>query len=94
VKTSNAGAVDQEPRALRLRIAVQKVGGGAKTPNPKSKGEHQKRRLSWMCVLALGILPTLALRLAFGAGYGKWQDSSARDSQVAGVQSVHAATGN
>jgi hypothetical protein len=32
----------------------------------------------------------LALLLAFGAGHLKWQDSSARDSQMAGVQSVHA----
>ncbi|WP_439951826.1 hypothetical protein [Mycobacterium avium] len=30
VKTTNAGAPDQEPRAWRMRIGVQKVGDGAK----------------------------------------------------------------
>jgi Mce-associated membrane protein len=30
VKTSNAGAPDQQPRAWRMRINVQKVGGDAK----------------------------------------------------------------
>ena len=30
VKTSNAGAPEQEPRAWRMRIGVQKVGDGAK----------------------------------------------------------------
>jgi Mce-associated membrane protein len=30
VKTSNAGAAQQEPRAWRMRITVQKVGDDAK----------------------------------------------------------------
>jgi Mce-associated membrane protein len=30
VKTSNAGATEQEPRAWRMRLTVQKVGDGAK----------------------------------------------------------------
>jgi Mce-associated membrane protein len=33
VKTSNAGAPDQAPRAWRMRITVQKVGGEAKVAN-------------------------------------------------------------
>lgn len=33
VKTSNAGAQDQEPRAWRMRIHVQKVGEDAKVTN-------------------------------------------------------------
>ncbi|GAC1406547.1 MAG: hypothetical protein NVSMB60_26460 [Mycobacterium sp.] len=33
VKTSNAGAPDQQPRAWRMRISVQKVGGDAKVSN-------------------------------------------------------------
>jgi Mce-associated membrane protein len=33
VKTSNAGAPDQQPRAWRMRITVQKVGDGAKVSN-------------------------------------------------------------
>lgn len=33
VKTSNAGAADQRPRAWRMRISVQKVGDEAKVSN-------------------------------------------------------------
>lgn len=33
VKTSNAGAVEQEPRAWRMKITVQKVGDEAKVAN-------------------------------------------------------------
>ena len=33
VKTSNAGAPDQQPRAWRMRISVQKVGADAKVSN-------------------------------------------------------------
>jgi Mce-associated membrane protein len=33
VKTSNAGAADQEPRAWRMRLSVQKVGDQAKVSN-------------------------------------------------------------
>jgi Mce-associated membrane protein len=33
VKTSNAGATEQQPRAWRMRISVQQVGDGAKVSN-------------------------------------------------------------
>ena len=33
VKTSNLGAAEQDPRHWRMRITVQKVGGGAKVSN-------------------------------------------------------------
>ena len=33
VRTSNAGAAEQEPRAWRMRITVQKVDDGAKVAN-------------------------------------------------------------
>ncbi|SEA61192.1 MULTISPECIES: hypothetical protein [unclassified Mycobacterium] len=33
VKTSNAGTPDQQPRAWRMRVYVQKVGAGAKVSN-------------------------------------------------------------
>jgi Mce-associated membrane protein len=33
VKTSNAGAVEQQPRAWRMRISVQRVGNNAKVSN-------------------------------------------------------------
>ncbi|WP_413467743.1 hypothetical protein [Mycobacterium sp. RTGN3] len=49
-------------------------------------------RFSWKRMLAYGVLPVLALILALGAGYLKWQDDSARDAQTTAAQSVQAAT--
>jgi Mce-associated membrane protein len=50
-----------------------------------------KRSVSWRRVIARGVLPTLALLLALGAGYLKWVDGSARDAQTASAESVRAA---
>lgn len=49
-------------------------------------------RISWIRVLAYGILPALALLLALGAGLLKFQSSSARDDDRARIESVRAAT--
>jgi Mce-associated membrane protein len=49
-------------------------------------------RFSWKRILAFGVLPGLALILALGAGYLKWQDTSSRDAQTAATQSVQTAT--
>jgi Mce-associated membrane protein len=49
-------------------------------------------RFSWSRAIAYGVLPGLALLLAPAAGYLKWQDASVRDAQVAGAESVQAAT--
>jgi len=51
-----------------------------------------ERRFRWTRAIAYGLLPTLALLLAPAAGYLKWQDASAHDSQVAGADAVRAAT--
>jgi Mce-associated membrane protein len=50
-----------------------------------------KLRVSWSRVLVYGVLPGLALLLAATAGFLKWQDSSARASQIARIESVAAA---
>jgi Mce-associated membrane protein len=47
-----------------------------------------KRRINWPQVVAYGVLPVLALLLAVGAGYFKWQDSFVRASQTARIESV------
>jgi len=51
-----------------------------------------ERRFHWTRAVAYGLLPALALLLAPAAGYLKWQDASARDSEVAGADAVRAAT--
>jgi Mce-associated membrane protein len=48
-------------------------------------------RFSWTRILAYGVLPGLALLLALGVGYLKWQDGSARLSQQAAAKSVQVA---
>jgi Mce-associated membrane protein len=45
----------------------------------------------WRRVLACGVLPALALLLALGAGFLKWQDSSIRAAEVARIESTQAA---
>jgi len=49
-------------------------------------------RVRWQRIVAYGVLPGLALLLAVGAGYLKWQDNSARQAQTASAQAIHAAT--
>ena len=50
-----------------------------------------KPGISWSRVLAYGVLPALALILALGAGFLKWQDSSVRGADEARIESVAAA---
>ena len=57
----------------------------------KGKRAKVKFRISWSRVLVYGLLPGLALVLAAAAGFLKWQDSSAREAQIAGIESVAAA---
>ncbi|MDT5408863.1 MAG: Mce-associated rane protein [Mycobacterium sp.] len=49
------------------------------------------RRIRWSRVVAFGVLPALALVIAVGAGFLKWQDAWVRGSRVAGIESVAAA---
>jgi Mce-associated membrane protein len=49
------------------------------------------RQIKWSRVLAFGALPVLALAIAAGAGYLKWQDAWVRGSGVADIESVAAA---
>jgi Mce-associated membrane protein len=51
-----------------------------------------KRVRCWRRIVAVWVLPGLALTLAIGAGYLKWQDTSLRESRFAAVQSVAAAS--
>jgi Mce-associated membrane protein len=49
-------------------------------------------RSRWKRMLAVGVLPALALLLAVGAGYLTWLDNSAALAQAAAAQSTKAAT--
>jgi Mce-associated membrane protein len=52
----------------------------------------QTPRRSWATVLSYVVLPGLALLLAAGAGYLKWQATTVTESQKAAASSVTAAT--
>jgi Mce-associated membrane protein len=49
------------------------------------------RQIKWSRVFAFGVLPLLAVAIAAGAGFLKWQDAWIRGSKVAGIESVAAA---
>ena len=69
--------------------------GGAVTVEAQTStatGRSPKRVGVWKRVLAYGVLPGLALILAMGAGYLKWQGDSIRESQAAATETVTAAT--
>ena len=69
----------------------------AETPETPESAEETpapappKRSVQWPRVLAYGILPGLALVLALGAGFLKWQDNSIRDGYSAADESVQVA---
>jgi Mce-associated membrane protein len=49
---------------------------------------RSRRHLDWSRAAAFGLLPVLALLLALGAGFLRWEYSSKRDAQVAADESV------
>jgi Mce-associated membrane protein len=67
---------------------------GENSPGPTREAHcgNGTGRFRWRRVLAYALIPGLALMLAVGAGYLKWRGSSIRASQLAAVESVHAAT--
>ena len=74
----SAGETPAEPVHTVSAAEGESVGVG-----PRFRGTR---------TIAYGLLPALALLLAPAAGYLKWQDASARDSQAAGADAVRAAT--
>jgi Mce-associated membrane protein len=64
--------------------AADNGSGTADAPRPR-------RRVSWSRVLALGVLPALALGLAVAAGFLKFQGSSSHADDIASIESVQAA---
>jgi Mce-associated membrane protein len=51
----------------------------------------QRRQVNWPRTIAFAVLPALALLLALGAGFLKFQDSAVRQSDTARTESVQAA---
>lgn len=84
-------AIDEEidsPKDFdQARVDVGPIA--AAVTDPPTRWRRRRTRIG---VLAFGILPATAMTLALCAGYAKWRNDTIRDSEVASVQSMHAAT--
>ncbi|KRD19610.1 hypothetical protein ASE48_21425 [Mycobacterium sp. Root265] len=96
-KKTEAEVTDAESTAVELDQPTE-VADAADSIEPAEETEPAdevaapaKRSIQWPRVLAYGILPGLALVLALGAGFLKWQDNSVRDGDSAAVESVQVA---
>lgn len=96
-KKTEAEVTDAESTAVELDQPTE-VADAADSIEPAEETEPadevaapEKRSIQWPRVLAYGILPGLALVLALGAGFLKWQDNSVRDGDSAAVESVQVA---
>ncbi|MUL74530.1 hypothetical protein FZI94_00515 [Mycobacterium sp. CBMA226] len=65
---------------------------GTSANDMPASAARSHRRMRWLSVVGYGVVPTLVILLAGGAGYLKWQNEIARQSQLAAAQSVSAAT--
>lgn len=79
------GATDVESDATELEADTTRETAADVAAGPAKSG------VDWSRVVAFIVLPALALLLAAGAGYLKWQDNSVRNSEVASITSVQAA---
>jgi len=70
-------------------IAVHAEALDSEVDDDATAGESTGR---WRRMLVYGVLPTLALLMALGAGYLKWQSGVAHESVLARTQSVQTAT--
>lgn len=84
---------DEAEAALSDDADVEETADDAYVEETAGEAEPAKikRRISWPQVVVYGLLPALALVLAGAAGFLKWQDSSARETQLARIESLAAA---
>jgi Mce-associated membrane protein len=81
-KTSSDESVEES----RAEAADEPSEGAAVESEPAAK----KRRIDWTRVVAYGLLPTIALLLAIAAGYLKWEENTAKDTDIANAASPSA----
>jgi Mce-associated membrane protein len=83
---------DEPTSTAEESTAAAEESAEAAGESVEAAGPFKPRRgLDWSRVVAFGLLPGLALILAIGAGYLKWQDNSVRNSDTARIESVQAA---
>jgi Mce-associated membrane protein len=83
---------DEPTSTAEESTAAAEESAEAAGESVEAAGPFKPRRgVDWSRVVAFGLLPGLALILAIGAGYLKWQDNSVRNSDAARIESVQAA---
>lgn len=91
--TAPADGASRETAGADPNASDESESTAASSTRSEAKDPDQsRRRLPWRAVLAYGLLPSLVLLLGVGAAYLKWLDGVARDTQLARIQSVQAAT--
>ena len=88
-KTEDAGEADKADKADEAGEADESADKADEAD--EADRVTSKRHIQWSRVVSFGLLPALALVLALGAGYLKWQDNSVRAGQIAAISSVQAA---
>jgi Mce-associated membrane protein len=93
-RSENDAAADQTPADTDdVSEHAEPADSNVATCAPAGPGARRTlvARVRWMRVIAYGALPAAALMLALSAGFFKWQESSVRDAELAGIESVQAA---
>lgn len=70
---------------------IEDEGSTAAEAEGSTAAPATRSRPTWSRVVAFAVLPALALLLALGAGYLKWQDNGVRNGEVAAATSMQAA---
>ncbi|MGC2795144.1 MAG: hypothetical protein WA290_01155 [Mycobacterium sp.] len=92
VTGQDAAEIDEPEDTEHIVEAEQAVSDDAVAEDAEGVEPTARwRRIKWSRVLAFGVLPTLALAIALGAGFLKWQDAWVRGTRIAGIESVAAA---
>jgi Mce-associated membrane protein len=92
-QTETAKPVDGDAEELEADSDVESEPDDAETAPDGEQAKPTKSRwaINRPRILAYAVLPGLVLLLAVAAGFFKWQDSSARSSAMARIESVAAA---
>ena len=91
-----SGGASIDPSASSA-AADQDTAGGHETTGPDASAVdgvsvRSQQSFSWTTLITFGVLPLMVVALAVGAGYLKYRDGVLTGAELAGQQSVQAAT--
>lgn len=84
--------VDPSTEAVAVNSADPEPDGPDVGAVESTSASTWGRNVQWGRLLTYGVLPTLALLLALGAGYAKWLAATMHFDPIASAESVEAAT--